>query len=64
MVAEAGRGSYLSHFDAADAYKQLQVRDEDMNQQIFVADGQFWADFCASFGTTFTAHLAMRTAFV
>jgi len=67
MVAEAGRGSYLSQFDAADAYKQLQVRDEDMNQQIFVADGQLWADFCASAsgrytGTTFTAHLAMRTA--
>ena len=33
------------------AYKQLQVADED--QQVFVADGQFWIDFCACFGSLY-----------
>ena len=53
MVAAAGRGSFLTQFDAQDAYKQLQVRDEDLNQQVFSADGQFWVDFCASFGALY-----------
>jgi len=53
MVAAAGRGCYLTQFDAADAYKQLQVRDEDLHQQVFFADGQFWVDFCASFGSLY-----------
>src|SRR5689334_16843936 len=45
--------AFLSQFDAADAYKQLQVRDEDLNQQVFFADGKFWVDFCASFGSLY-----------
>src|SRR5579864_1115111 len=53
MVAAAGRGCFLSQFDADDAYKQLQVRDEDLNQQVFFADGKFWVDFCASFGALY-----------
>src|SRR5271155_2435832 len=34
-------------------HKQLQVRDEDLHQKVFFADGQFWVDFCASFGSLY-----------
>ena len=53
MVANAGKGCLLTQFDASDAYKQLQVRDEDLHQQIFMANGKFWVDFCASFGSLY-----------
>jgi len=42
MIAQAGRGSLITQFDARDAYKQLLVRLLDLNQQIFKAGGKYW----------------------
>src|SRR4051812_12839110 len=53
IIAIAGRGCFLTQFDAADAYKQLYVRLEDLYQQVFAAGGQFWVDFCACFGSLY-----------
>jgi len=53
MIAKAGAGSKLIQFDASDAYKQLHVRNQDLNQQIFVAGDSFYVDFCACFGSLY-----------
>src|SRR4051812_24381978 len=58
MIAEAGPESWLKKWDAQDAYKQLQVRKEDLNTQIYVAEDDsgrpaYWIDFCASFGALY-----------
>jgi hypothetical protein len=53
IVAEAGPGSPMIQFDASDAYKQVQVQDEDCNEQTFVAGDQYYVDLCACFGSLY-----------
>src|SRR3954454_9376794 len=50
VLAEAGPNSELTQFDAENAYKQLQVQDADVNQQIFQVD---YLDWCACFGSLY-----------
>ena len=53
VIARAGKGCMMTLFDAQDAYKQLLVRIQDLHQQVFMADGQYFIDFCASFGSLY-----------
>lgn len=53
IIAKAGRGSLMTIFDAQDAYKQLLVHIADLFQQVFMAGGKYYVDFCASFGSLY-----------
>src|SRR6185503_15573798 len=53
MIAKAGKGSYLTQFDAQDAYKQLIVRLADLFQQVFRVGEDYYVDFCACFGSLY-----------
>lgn len=53
IIAKAGRGSLITIFDAQDAYKQLLVHIADLFQQVFMAGGKYYVDFCAAFGSVY-----------
>lgn len=53
IIAKAGRGSLITIFDARDAYKQLLVHLADLFQQVFMAGGKYYVDFCAAFGSVY-----------
>lgn len=53
IIARAGKGSLITTFDAQDAYKQLLVHIADLFQQVFMAGGKYYVDFCAAFGSVY-----------
>ena len=53
MIHKGGKGTLIIQFDAKDAYKQLRVATKDLHQQVFMAGGKFYVDFCASFGSLY-----------
>ena len=64
MIHKGGKGTLIIQFDARDAYKQLRVATKDLHQQVFMAGGKFYVDFCASFGSLYGNDAYSRFAYV
>ena len=64
MIHKGGKGTLIIQFDAKDAYKQLRVATKDLHQQVFMAGGKFYVDFCASFGSLYGNDAYSRFAYV
>ena len=58
LLTKAGKGAWITQVDAADAYKQLYVRYEDLHQQcleVINEEGQkeYYIEYCACFGSIY-----------